>query len=341
MTVRTLPRFNDMHVHLRVEPMLSEVLRWTASLCDHALIMPNLAEPVTNAARLMLYRDMIMAAVSTLPVGKLFRPLMTIYLTDDTTPQMIEEARAAGAVAAKLYFRGTTTNAHHGVTDLWRLRPVFAEMSKQGMVLCIHGEKAVGCVTDWEAEFLPDLVRLANDFPDLRIVMEHVTTSAAVSCIKMLDNVAATITAHHQLLTLNDVIGFGQIKPLNFCMPVAKKEPDRAALVEIATSAHPRFFFGSDSAPHLKGNKLCACGAAGVFSAPVLASVLADVFEKAGALDALSAFTSANARFWYGLPSSSGSIDIVREPYVVPAEIGGVVPFLAGQTLPWRVIGDH
>ncbi len=332
----TIPVPDDMHAHLRTGPFMREVIEPTAKVFARALLMPNLVEPVTDAERLVRYRAEVMAALEEMG-NRRFQPLMTIYLTDQTTPEMIIEAQKVGAVAAKLYIRGTTTNSHHGVTDLWALRPVFATMEKLGMVLCIHGEKPIGDVLDWEEAFLPDLMKLAREFPSLKIVLEHISTAAAVRCVKKLHNVAATVTPHHLVLIHNDILGYGQIKPHNFCMPVAKREADRQALIEFVTSGHPRVFCGTDTAPHLQEKKLCACGAAGIFNAPTAIAVYAHVFEKAGALHRLGTFMSESGADHYGLERNKGTITLIKKPWTVPDLINGVVPFMAGQELSWQV----
>lgn len=289
--------------------MLHSVLPFTAKVFGRALVMPNLPDPITDAAKMVSYRREIILAAEAANIRG-FRPLMTIYLTDKTTPAIIVEARDAGAVAAKLYIRGTTMNSHQAVTDIWALRPVFEKMQKVGMILCIHGEKPVGLVLDWEEAFLPDLRQLSREFPAMKIVLEHVSTAAAVECVKSLPNVAATVTPNHLGLTLNDIVGFGQLRPHNFCMPLPKRETDRLALTSFVTSDHPRCFLGTDTAPHAKEKKECACGSPGIFNAPAAMAFLAQVFEDAGCLDRLEGFASRKGALFYDLPLNPRTITL-------------------------------
>jgi dihydroorotase len=307
--------------------------------------MPNTEPPVLTGADAERYRKEI---VSALPLdaagasgasGAGFEPLMTIKLVPSTTPAVVRDAAAAGVVAGKLYPEGVTTNSSDGVRDVMALRDVFAAMSDAGMVLCLHGESPDAFCLDREAQFLAEVLpSLARSFPDLRIVLEHVSTAAAVDWVRGWDggNVAATVTVHHLLLTLDDVVG-GMLAPHHFCKPVAKRPADRAAIVAAAVSGDPRFFLGTDSAPHARAAKESAHGCAGVFTAPVALPVLATVFEEQGALDALDAFCSAHGAAFYGLPPATGTVRLVRSPWTVPSEVDGIVPFRAGTTLPWRV----
>lgn len=330
-------RPDDFHAHFRQGEMLRHVLPWTAKTFARAIAMPNLDPPVRTGEDALRYRQEILQACRDTG-GSGFNPLMTIYLTDETTPDTILAAQEAGVVAAKLYMRGTTTNSHHGVADLWRLRHVFVAMQHLRLVLCVHGEWAEGDVMRWELNFLPRLRQLASEFPNLRIVLEHITTRAAVDCVLALpDNVGATITAHHLVIIHNDVVGWGRIQPHNFCMPLAKDADDREALIAAAISANPKFFFGSDTAPHLREKKECASGCAGLFTAPVALPVLAAIFEQHNALDRLSAFTSVYGATFYGLPLNTETITLMREPWEVPRQIAGIVPFQAGNTLAWRI----
>jgi dihydroorotase len=256
-----------------------------------------------------------------------------------TTPATIRDAAAAGVVAAKLYPEGVTTNSGDGVRDVLALGEVFAAMSDAGLVLCLHGESPDAFCLDREERFLAEVLPgLARSFPDLRIVLEHVSTAAAVDWVRRHDggNVAATVTVHHLLLTLDDVVG-GLLAPHHFCKPVAKRPDDRAAIVAAAVGGDPRFFLGTDSAPHPRAAKESAHGCAGVFTAPVALPLLATVFESQGALGALEGFCSAHGAAFYGLPPNPGTVRLVREAWDVPAEIDGIVPFRAGATLPWRV----
>lgn len=333
-----LMRPDDFHAHFRQGEMLRRVLKHTAAVFGRAVVMPNLAQPVRVAADVVRYREEIEQACNDLSCAN-FQPLMTIYLTDETTPELVIEARRAGAVAAKLYMHGTTTNAHHGVKNLQGLESVFLAMQDAGMILCVHGEWPIGDVMAWESHFLPHLRVLAKEYPRLRIVLEHISSEAAVQCVRALPpTVAATITAHHLQLTHNDIVGWGRIKPHHFCMPIAKAAEDRAALISAAISGSPKFFFGSDTAPHDREQKECASGCAGLFTAPVALPVLAEVFESFDALKNLTAFTSLHGANFYSLPFNTGTVTLVRRPWQVPELIEGIVPFRAGETLAWQVV---
>jgi dihydroorotase len=242
-------------------------------------------------------------------------------------------------VAGKLYPEGVTTNSSDGVRDVLALADVFAAMSDAGMVLCLHGESPDAFCLDREESFLAEVLpALAQSFPELRIVLEHVSTAAAVDWVRRWEggNVAATVTVHHLVLTLDDVVG-GLLAPHHFCKPVAKRPADRSAIVAAAVGGDPRFFLGTDSAPHVRAAKESAHGCAGVFTAPVALPVLATVFESEDALDALDGFCSGHGAAFYGLAPNPGTVRLVREPWTVPAEIDGIVPFRAGTTLPWRI----
>jgi dihydroorotase len=304
--------------------------------------MPNTDQPISDADMLSRYRSEILAANRWQ-----FEPLMTIKITEQTTRETVLKASEAGAVAGKLYPRGVTTNSADGVEDIANLDPVFAEMNSVGMVLCIHSEKPGVFCLDREAAFISDILpRIVSAFPGLRIVVEHVSTTAAVNWVRDYratsgrPTVAATITAHHLVLTLDDVVG-DTLSPHNFCKPLAKRQEDRAALIEAATSGDPAFFLGTDSAPHPRGSKECASGCAGVFTAPIALPVVAQVFEAADALDRLEQFTSVSGARFYDLPLNSGTIALERTPQEVPQEYQGVVPFLAGQRLGWSVSEEN
>lgn len=335
----TLIRPDDFHVHLRDRDDLLHTVRQTASVFGRALIMPNLRRPVLTASDAERYRQDIEREAGEAGHGG-FRPLMTIQLLDATTPAIARQAREAGVTAAKLYPAGVTTNSHNGVTDIRKLYPVFAEMEACGLVLCLHGEApGIHCL-DREVIFLDTLRELARAFPKLRIVLEHLSTAEAVHVVEELpDTVAATITAHHLILTLDDVVG-DLLRPHHFCKPIPKRYADRDALRIAATQASPKFFFGSDSAPHPVGKKHCASGCAGVFSAPVALPLLAEIFERHGALGRLEAFVSLNGAAFYGLPANEGSVRLVKREWRVPESFpSDLVPFKAGETLAWRVVG--
>lgn len=343
ITTLTLPRFDDLHLHLRTAEMLKTVLPYTARYASRAIAMPNTRPvAVTTGETVELYRADIMSAHLATAQDYPFEPLMTIELRDGTTPQMVHAAHAAGAVAAKVYPRGLTTNSDHGLGSFQskQTQACLRAMIDCGMLLLIHGEIDHGktLVIYREREFLPTLLWLAGQFPDLKIVLEHISTEDAVNTVKQLgENVAATITAHHLFLTLNDVIGNG-LQPHNGCMPMPKDFSDRDALIAAAISGNPKFFFGSDSAPHLKEKKECKVGACGVFTAPIVPELLAEVFEDNNALDKLEEFTSRFGAEFYGLPRNRGHIRLVREVWTVPEQCSGVVPFRAGETLRWRLL---
>ncbi|MDP2648119.1 MAG: dihydroorotase [Candidatus Yanofskybacteria bacterium] len=343
MTSRiTLRRFDDMHCHFRTGSLLAEVLPFTARYARRAVAMPNLRpRAVLTAQDAIWYRDEIMRVLARMPNRPSFEPLMTIEIRDSTTPKMIAETKRAGAIAGKGYPLGVTTNSDEGLRDFSskKIFETFQAMEHCGMLLLLHGELDLErtFVLKREEAFLPTLERLAANFPNLKIVLEHVSTKKAVRIIEELgENVAATITAHHLYLTLNDVIGYG-MQPHNACNPMPKDFGDRDALIGAATSGNPKFFLGSDSAPHSRDKKECAKGACGVFTAPVLPEVLAEIFEQAGQLDRLENFTS---RFWaefYGLALNEGTITLVKKEWTVPEQIGSVVPFRAGQKLQWQL----
>jgi dihydroorotase len=266
-----------------------------------------------------------------------FTPLMTIKLLDRTTPHEIQASKAAGVIAGKVYPQGVTTNSDNGPADLQGLYSVFAEMERVGMVLCLHGEDPKAFCLDRESTFLAQLCDIARCFPKLKIVMEHVTTLQAVGVVKELpDTVAATITAHHLYLTLDDVIG-AKLHPHNFCMPIAKRPQDRDALRRAVLSGNPKFFLGTDSAPHVREMKECSEGCAGVFTAPMVIPLLTSFFEEFEALEMYEHFTSENGARFYGLPLNEGKMRLVRQPFRIPDMVEGVVPYLAGKTLNWRI----
>jgi len=332
-------RPDDFHVHLRQNDMLGTVIRFTAGPFARALVMPNLKpRPVLTADDVSRYRTEIAGAVRDSGCVA-FEPLMTIQITEETTPEIIVEAHAAGAIAGKVYPRGVTTNSNNGVTmeGFGQLSSVWEAMAECGLVLCLHGEHAgpeVFCL-DREEAFLETLSRLAKTFPNLRIVLEHVTTEAAVNCVNSLSqNVAASITVHHLELTLDNIIG-GSLDPHAFCKPVAKRPSDRHALLLAATGGNTKFFFGSDSAPHTRVAKH-GDGCAGIFSAPVALEVLAEVFQSCGALQHLEAFVSVHGARHYRLPLNEGFIELKEAECLVPAMYGNIVPYRANQTLRWR-----
>ncbi len=328
-------RPDDFHCHLRNGNMLEKVLWHTAHVFGRAIIMPNTEPPILTDKDIIDYRNGIEIQLEEQHCYQ-FAPLMTVQITESTTPKMIEEARRVGAVAGKVYPIGVTTNSGNGVRDFEKMHKVFKKMEEVNMLLLLHGEKPDIFCLNREKEFLNTLIGIHQKFPELKIVMEHITTKEAIDMVKKLTNVAATITAHHLVLTLDDVVG-GLLSPHNFCKPIAKYPKDRNALLEAATSGNPKFFFGSDSAPHRKDRKECSGGCAGIFSAPVAIQLLAEIFEKAGRLDKLENFVSTFGAIFYDLPLNEESITLVKKDWIVPKEYYGIVPFMAGQKLSWQV----
>ena len=339
----TIRRPDDWHLHLRDGAMLQDVLPHTAAHFGRAIVMPNLVPPVVTAAQAAGYRDRIRAA---LPDGARFTPLMTLYLTEETDPADVARAHAEGiATAVKLYPAGATTNSASGVRDFEKVRPVLEAMAEIGMPLCVHGEVTDPEVDifDREAVFIDRVLRpIRRRTPDLRVVLEHVTTQDAVDYVRdHTRNLAATITTHHLIINRNAILA-GGIRPHYYCLPVAKRERHRVALVQAAVSGDPRFFLGTDSAPHADAAKLQACGCAGIFSAPVTLPCLAEIFEVAGALKKLEAFTSLNGPAFYRLPPNEERITLMcGDPLDLPERIetgaGPVTVFDPGFPLHWRV----
>jgi dihydroorotase len=333
----TIRKADDMHVHLRQNEMLRNVLGYTALQCGRALIMPNTTPPILTVQDLVNYRETI---VSELGDRTDFTPLMTFKVVPATSAAIVQDMKKAGATAGKLYPDGVTTNSEGGVTDFEALYPAYEAMEKEGIVLCLHGEMPGAFSMDRESAFLDTLRTIASDFPKLKIVLEHATTADAIACVLSLPhNVAATLTVHHLFITLDDVIG-DKLNPHVFCKPIAKRPEDRDALVKAALSGNPKFFLGSDSAPHLISNKENACGAAGVYTAPVLLPALCELFAKHDKLNLLELFTSVYGAKFYGLPLNESSITLIEESWTVPEEFQSVKPFLAGSKLSWRVHPD-
>jgi dihydroorotase len=340
----TLRRPDDWHVHLRDGAMLTAVLPFTARQFARAVVMPNLVPPVTDVAAARAYRERILAA---LPASASFTPLMTCYLTDATGPQEVEQGyREEVFVAVKLYPAHATTNSASGVTDYDRVMPVLERMAILGMPLLIHGESIEPGIDifDREAVFIDRVLDpLRRRLPELRIVIEHITTEEAVTYVAASTaNLAATITAHHLVINRNAIFA-GGIRPHLYCLPIAKREKHRQALRRAATSGSPRFFLGTDSAPHQVGTKETACGCAGIFTAPSALEIYAEVFEEEGALDRLEGFAALNGPEFYRLPTNHARVTLSREPFVVPECIGkgenALVPFRAGETLRWQLTG--
>ena len=331
---------DDWHLHLRDDDMMALIANYSARQFARAIIMPNLVPPVTTVAAAEAYRDRIL---DVLPTGHRFTPLMTAYLTDEICPDEVETGHTRGVfTACKLYPAGATTNSAFGVTDVRNIYPVLERMQKTGMPLLIHGEVASSDIDifDREAVFLETvLAPLLGDFPDLKVVLEHITTADSVQFIQAAGpSVAATITPHHLRIDRNALFE-GGLRPHAYCLPVAKRTHHRAALRDAATSGNPKFFLGTDSAPHPRHDKESACGCAGIFCAPVALESYALTFDEENALDRLEGFASEFGPNFYGLPLNKGSITLRREALTVPKIVTGndlsVVPFHAGETLAW------
>jgi dihydroorotase len=345
-----IPRPDDWHVHLRDGAALRAVLPHTARQFARAIVMPNLRPPVTTTAQALEYRQRILDALPPALAGR-FTPLMTLYLTDQTTPEEILRARACAVVhGVKLYPAGATTNSAAGVTDLDRLAPVLEAMQDCDMPLLVHGEVTDPTVDvfDREAEFLRrELAPLLARFPGLRVVVEHITTREAVEFVRAAgERVAATITAHHLLLDRNAMFT-GGLRPHAYCLPVLKRALHREALLAAATSGEPRFFLGTDSAPHTRAAKEASCGCAGIYTAHAAIELYAEAFAAAGALARLGEFASVFGPRFYGLPVNEERVRLVAEPWQVPDEYalgdGVVVPLRAGERVAWRLVdaGDQ
>lgn len=333
---------DDFHVHLREGDMLRSVVGYTSHEFARALVMPNTSRPVLDGRDVTQYRDRIISSIVPADDGApSFEPLMTVKLIRGTTPNVLSEARLAGAVAAKFYPEGVTTNSDDGVADIRELEVALGAMERLGMVLCLHGEVPGVFCMDREAAFLSSLRWVSRSFPLLRVVLEHVTTAAAVDEVfRLPDRVGATITAHHLFHTLDDVVG-GMLSPHAFCKPIAKTPADREALRIAAMSGSQKFFFGSDSAPHAVGRKECSSGCAGVFSAPVAVEALTMAFDEEDELHRLENFLSRFGAEFYGLPLNPGTITVSRHEWTMGETASNVVPLFAGRTLPWLVTSDR
>ncbi|XP_051116643.1 dihydroorotase, mitochondrial-like isoform X2 [Andrographis paniculata] len=338
----SITRPDDWHLHLRDGELLEAVVPHSSSQFGRAIIMPNLKPPITTTAAALAYRRRILEA---LPENSDFTPLMTLYLTDTTSPDEIKLARESGVVfAVKLYPAGATTNSQDGVTDLFgKCLPVLEEMVQHNMLLLVHGEVTSPEVDvfDREKGFIETILSpLIQRFPRLKVVMEHITTADAVKFVESCDEgfVAATVTPQHLILNRNSLFQ-GGLQPHNYCLPVLKREIHRQAIVSAVTSGSKRFFLGTDSAPHERRKKECPCGCAGIYNSPVALSVYAKVFEEAGALDKLEAFTSFNGPDFYGLARNTTKIELSKTPWNVPSSytfpFGDIVPMFAGETLEW------
>ncbi len=338
----TLTRPDDWHLHVRDGAAMRDVVPHTAAQFARAIIMPNLKPPVTTAEQALAYRDRIMQAV---PEGVSFEPLMTLYLTDNLPPAEIELARQAGVVALKLYPAGATTNSDAGVTDIRKTYATLEAMQKHGLKLLVHGEVTSADIDlfDREAVFIDrQLIPLRRDFHELQIVFEHITTREAAQYVQSADRfVAATITAHHLLFNRNAIF-LGGVRPHYYCLPVLKREEHRQALLQAATGGSPKFFLGTDSAPHPAALKEHATGCAGCYTAHAAIEMYAEAFDSAGALDRLEAFASFNGPDFYDLPRNTERITLQRQdwraPVTVPFGEAELKPLRGGEVLPWRLI---
>ena len=342
MNELTLRTPDDWHLHFRDGDLLHETVPATARCFQRAIVMPNLVPPVTTAEMAMAYRERILAAR---PEGNTFEPLMTLYLTDQTTAADIKAAKAAGVVAAKLYPAGATTNSASAVSAVDALDPVFEALAENGLLLLVHGEvtRAEIDIFDREKAFIDEhLSRIVERHPNLKVVFEHITTmDAAQFVVEAPDRVAATITPQHLMLNRNDLL-VGGIRPHNYCLPVLKRRTHQEALRAAVATGSPKFFLGTDSAPHERHKKETACGCAGCYSAWSAIELYAQVFDELDALDKLPGFASEHGADFYGLPRNEGAITLKREPWQVPEVIqlpngDDIVPFHGGETVNWKL----
>ncbi|MCW5602166.1 dihydroorotase [Nitrosomonas sp.] len=344
-TTLTLIRPDDWHLHLRDGKQMQDVLPDTAKRFARAIVMPNLRPPITTVEQAIAYRERILAA---LPVSlkARFTPLMTLYLTDNTLPSEIEAARKSAVVhAVKLYPAGATTNADAGVTDITQCFATLEMMEQLGMPLLVHGEVTDPDIDVFDREkiFIDRVLRrIVQRFPSLRIVFEHITTREAVEFVYAAsENIAATITAHHLLLNRNALF-IGGLRPHHYCLPVLKRETHRLALIEAATSGNPKFFLGTDSAPHPLSAKESTCGCAGIYTAHAAIELYAEVFEQAGALDKLEGFASFHGADFYHLPRNTDTLRLVKDRWTVPMQIKfgeeSLVPLQAGEKVSWKIL---
>ena len=342
LTRLTLTRPDDWHVHLRDGPAMAAVLPYTARQFGRAIVMPNLRPPVTTTALALAYRNRILSA---LPAGLRFTPLMTLYLTDNTPPDEIHRAKDAGVVALKLYPAGATTNSDAGVSDIRKTYATLEAMQRAGLLLLVHGEVTDPEVDlfDREAVFIDKVMQpLRRDFPELRVVFEHITTKEAAQYVAQCDaHTGATITAHHLLYNRNALFT-GGLRPHYYCLPVLKRELHRRALLAAASSGSTQFFLGTDSAPHAAALKEQSVCGAGCFTAPAALELYAEAFEAAGALDKLEAFASFNGPDFYGLPRNTDTVTLHRQAFTLPDTLpfgdAEIKPLRAGETLNWKLL---
>ncbi|MBZ0333349.1 dihydroorotase [Marinobacter sp. AL4B] len=336
-----ITRPDDWHLHVRDGEVLNSVVPATAACFGRAIIMPNLVPPVTDAAAATAYRERILTAAK----GTNFEPLMVLYLTESTSPETIREAKAAGVVAAKLYPAGATTNSASGVTDIRNIYPVLEAMVECGMLLLVHGEVTDADIDifDREKVFLDRvLAPTLEAFPTLKVVLEHITTADSAGFVRRHTggNLAATLTPQHLMYNRNHML-VGGIRPHLYCLPILKRNKHQEALREAVASGDPRFFLGTDSAPHARDKKEAACGCAGCYSAYGAIGLYAEIFEELGILDKLEAFASFNGADFYGLPRNTDTITLVRDPWTMPEQLPladeTIVPLKAGETVHWRM----
>ena len=342
MTRLTITTPDDWHLHFRDGDMLAETVPATARCFRRAIAMPNLVPPVRTAADALAYRERILAAA---PKDSGFEPLMTLYLTDNTTPQDIAEAAAKGIRAVKLYPAGATTNSDAAVTHLDGLNPVLEALARHNMLLLVHGEVTDAHIDifDREKEFIDQRLKPVTErFPELKVVFEHITTKDAADFVSESgDNIAATITPQHLLLNRNDLL-VGGIRPHNYCLPVLKRNIHQQALRAAVATGSRKFFLGTDSAPHEQAKKETACGCAGCYSAWAALELYAQVFDELDALDKLEGFASHHGADFYGLPRNTGTVTLVKEPWLIPESITlpngrPIIPFMAGATVQWKI----
>ncbi|GAA0850528.1 dihydroorotase [Marinobacter szutsaonensis] len=337
----TITRPDDWHLHVRDGDILKDVVPATAACFGRAIIMPNLVPPVVTAADATAYRERILAAAN----GTGFEPLMTLYLTEATTPEMIREAKAAGVIAAKLYPAGATTNSASGVKDIRNIYPVLEAMADCGMLLLVHGEVTDADIDifDREKVFLERvLAPTLEAFPGLKVVLEHITTADSANFVRDYKggNLGATLTPQHLMYNRNHML-VGGIRPHLYCLPILKRNLHQQALRDAVASGDKRFFLGTDSAPHARDKKEAACGCAGCYSAFGAIGLYAEIFEELGILDKFEAFASHNGADFYGLPRNQDSITLVRKPWTMPEQLpladGSIVPLKAGETVNWQL----
>jgi dihydroorotase len=331
MTVLKIRKPDDLHLHLRQGEQMGYFARETARSFARALVMPNTLPPVTDPAGMYAYKK----AIETEAPG--LEALMAFKLLPDMPAGTVAEMKKAGALIGKLYPAGATTNAEDGISSYRQIPGVLEAMEAEGMTLSIHGEHPEKPVLEREISYLNELEQIIRDYPKLRIVLEHLSCRESLKFLEQMpEHISGTVTTHHLMFTLDDLMG-GALKPHLFCKPVVKKEEDRRALVDAVCSGHPRLFYGSDSAPHPRSSKESSSCGAGAFTAPVALPLLAELFEKESALDKLEDFVSKKGAEFYGLPLNEASISLKKEPWKVPELIGGAVPLMAGEEIGWKV----